>query len=464
MHVPNKCCTFVRRIVYIKSGNMNSRPVYKGEWQFAETIRERLAGPIGDGEVLFPNGDRFAGFFHLNYAHINGPCYAAEGQYTFADGAYIEQAWLVTSTDMDFFRLTGVYRVHRPDGIDSVALFRQGMRYGIELFLTEHPYAVEWYADERIQRLSVSSYELNEDNPDCVSMSVALKGGRRVQQTGGRYSLNRYDQRYYEPNTEATLFLPNGDSIDHWGCSLKNLHPFDNYVTIHCKETQKCKDQTWKEGRLVEDGAWTRDPLHAWEGTLPHPLGEGEIHAFVWQWGEISYNYGDWEYDGEIADNRPDGQGVLEGMGLQRGKRYEGAFHNGLAHGKGVFVNEKTSMRLEGEWQNGVYQDPHAAQEPIILHAQHTCSDWEVYSSDKKTYKESDFEVQVGKLTFDGFRGFEVVRIERDKITIEHYGNTYELLKGGTLHLYNEIEGREWSDGCVYDGTDYTLILTWKEQ
>ena len=25
-----------------------------------------------------------------------------------------------------------------------------------------------------------------------------------------------------------------------------------------------------------------------------------------------------------------------------------------------------------------------------------------------------------------------------------------------------EIEGREWSDGCVYDGTEYKLVLTWK--
>lgn len=58
------------------------KPIYKGLWQYGSTIKQELKGPIGDGQVTYPNGDRFNGYFHLSYASINGPAYAAEGRYT----------------------------------------------------------------------------------------------------------------------------------------------------------------------------------------------------------------------------------------------------------------------------------------------------------------------------------------------------------------------------------------------
>ena len=33
--------------------------------QFGDTIRQELDGPIGEGEVTYPNGDHFKGYFHL---------------------------------------------------------------------------------------------------------------------------------------------------------------------------------------------------------------------------------------------------------------------------------------------------------------------------------------------------------------------------------------------------------------
>ena len=125
-------------------------PIYKGGWQFKDVILEKLGGPKGEGEVVFPNGDRFRGYFHLNFAHIDGPAYAADGRYDFADGSFIEKAWIDFSSDGTFFALHGQFLVHHPDGPDSIAMFIRNKRYGFELVLDEKaPYVVEWYADEK---------------------------------------------------------------------------------------------------------------------------------------------------------------------------------------------------------------------------------------------------------------------------------------------------------------------------
>ena len=90
--------------------------------------------------MFYPNGDHFKGVFHLSYASINGPAYAAEGRYTFADGSYIEHAWINTSKDKkpEWWGLHGVFRIKHPSGDtpDSIAMFLHGgRRYGFELFL-----------------------------------------------------------------------------------------------------------------------------------------------------------------------------------------------------------------------------------------------------------------------------------------------------------------------------------------
>ena len=46
-------------------------------------------------------------------------------------------------------------------------------------------------------------------------------------------------------------------------------------------------------------------------------------------------------------------------------------------------------------------------------------------------------------------------------ITLAHHGSTYVLKPGKSLQFYAEIEGREWSDGCVYDYDNYSLTITW---
>jgi len=199
--------------------------------------------------------------------------------------------------------------------------------------------------------------------------------------------------------------------------------------------------------------------------TLPEPFGKGENRALVWQDGHIVYVSGDWVYDGEVENDRPEGHGVLTSDSFcTEGQRYEGEFHEGLAHGQGVFENSKAGIRQEGTFVKGRYQEPNAVDGPIMLHANYGHSRWSISSSGKWKYEESDFEAKLDRLPFPGFGDINIARIEKDCITLTDYnGNVKELHPGESLHYSAEIEGREWSDGCVYDGDDYSLELTWEE-
>lgn len=444
---------------------MNNKPIYIGGWQFGDTIREELKGPIGDGEVTYPNGDHFKGYFHLSYASINGPAYAAEGRYDFADGSFIEKAWINTNSDQTIFDLHGVFRIHHPQGHESIAMFFRNRKIGFELVLTEKPYAIEWYAGERQREVEVKSYDISEPDTDCLTLTLTLVDGTRIVQRGGRYTSNEYNEHVYEPHTDITVWLPNGDSIDMWNWGLKQLKPYDGYFTVHCAETQRFREEHWENGNLTKAEDWKRDSRAAKYLTLPEPFGKGENRALVWQDGHIVYVSGDWVYDGEVENDRPEGRGVLTSDSFTtEGQRYEGEFHEGLAHGQGVFENSKAGIRQEGTFVKGRYQEPNAVDGPIMLHANYGHSRWSISSSGKWKYEESDFEAKLERLPFIGFGDINIARIEKDCITLtDYYGNVKMLHPGESLHYSAEIEGREWSDGCVYDGDDYSLELTWEE-
>ncbi len=432
--------------------------IYKGGWQQASTILQKLAGPIGDGEVWYPNGDHFKGAFHLSFACISGPAYAADGRYEFADGSYIENAWIHTSKDKkpQCWGLHGVFRIHHHQGPDSIAMFcAGGKRYGFELYLDEKkPWVEEWYADDRFVRHSASNellryevmdYELEETNRhECTTLKLTLKDGDniyRIEQRGGGYTTNNYDEKVYSPSTRVTVFLPNGDSLDHYGDDVRDFKPYSGYVDVHCAETGMCRNEHWKDGELLETREWKRDYRASSQLMLPNPTGaEGEMRANVWKNGHIEYNNGEWIYDGEVKDSRPDGQGVLVGDNYHNGRCFEGAFVDG------VYVNEENGF-------TGV----------IMLHVKSGHRHWSISSTGDWEYEEEDMQAKLGSLGISGFWSYEITRITEDCITIEFYKERYELRPDQPLNLFSEIEGDERSDGCVYDGDDYSLELTWKK-
>lgn len=426
--------------------------LYKGSWQQGSTILQKLEGPIGEGEVFYPNGDHFKGYFHLSYAHINGSAYAAEGRYEFADGSYIEDAWIHTSDDNDpmHWGLHGVFRIHHPKGGDSIAMFLHGgRRYGFELFLPdaswEKPRVREWYGGGSVVRYcgpgelfqyEVVDYQVDETGKSgFTTLRLTLRDGEdvyRVEQYGGKYEKNNYDNSIYEPSTRVILHLPNGDSLDHYGDDVREMKPFDGYVDVHCAKTGKWRTERWENGVLADDQEWKYDVRAAKETTLPEPTGvESQMKALVWADGHIEYNDKEWTYDGEVKYGRPDGQGVLQGDSYHGNRRYEGEFANG------VYVS--TEEQYDGE---------------ITLH---------VKSGENGSYEEYDIVAKRGRLNIRGFWNYEITSVKADSITIEFYEEKYVVRPGEPLHLYNEIEGREWSDGCVYDSDEYTLDITWKE-
>lgn len=446
---------------------IGTKLIYKGGWQLADTILQKLKGPIGDGEVWYPNGDHFKGAFHLSYASINGPAYAADGRYDFADGSYIERAWIHTSKDMkpQWWGLHGVFRIHRPklhpdypsyDTPDSIAMFRGGKRYGFELFLPEaswqKPWVEEWYGGDRVIRYSgpdelfqyeVVDYEIDETSKvGCTTLKLTLRDGDkvyRIEQQGGRYTVNQYNAQIYEPSTYVIVQMPNGDILEHYGDDVRDFKPYDGYVTVFCAKTGMSRKEHWKSGELVEANEWTRDVRAATQVTLPDPTGlEGEMKANVWKDGHIVYGYDEWVYDGEVKDNRPDGQGVLVGDRRHGKRRYEGMFVDG------VYVSDEE--QFDGE---------------ITLHVKSGNKSWTVYSDGEWKYTEEDIVAKPGRLNLDGFWGYEITSIKADCITIEYYDKKYEVRPGQPLHLRNSIDGHEYSDGCVYDGDDYSLELTW---
>lgn len=445
--------------------------VYRGGWQWGDTIRQELAGPIGDGEVFYPNGDHFKGVFHLCYASINGPAYAAEGRYTFADGSYIEHAWINTSKDKkpEWWGLDGVFRIKYPprseqypslNTPDSIAMFLHGgRRYGFELFLgksysgEDSPWVREWYAgDEIVQykgpddlfRYEVMDWHLDETSrEDCTTLCITLRAidGKiyRVEQRGGDYELNKYDNRIYKPSTRVTLWLPNGDSIDHYGDDVKDFQPYDGYVEVHQAETAQWRREHWEKGKLLEAGEWRRDWRASKKVTLPDPTGAGaEMQANVWADGHISYNHNEWVYDGEVKNDRPDGQGVLVGDDYHGKRRYEGKF-------------------IDGQYVSD--EEPFTGK--VMLHVKSGNKSWSAYSSGSWKYNEYDIEAKLGKLDIDGFWNYEITKITQEAITISFYDETYMLTPDQPLHLFKSIDGDEYSDGCVYDGDDYSVDLIW---
>ena len=431
--------------------------IYKGGWQHGSTILEKLAGPIGDGEVWYPGGDHFKGAFHLSFACINGPAYAADGRYDFADGSYIERAWIHTFKDKDpqHWGLHGVFRVHHPEGPDSIAMFlRGGKRNGFELFLGDKPWVREWYAGDSIIRYSapeelfqyeILDYEIDEtSHMDCVTLRLTLRDDDQVyhiEQQGGRYTVNKYNNHVYEPSTNVIVKLPNGDIIEHCGDDLRDFKPYNGYIKVYCAKTGMSRRERWENGKLADDQEWKYDERAATKVTLPEPTGiDDNLEACVWANGHIVYGYDEWVYDGEVKNNRPDGQGVLVGDRRHGERRFEGLFIDG------VYVSGEE--QYDGE---------------IVLHVKNGHQSWSIGGSSDWEYTEEDIVAKRGALNITGFWSYEITRIKADCLTIEYYGDKYEVRPGQPLHLYKEIEGREWSDGCVYDGDDYTLDLSWKE-
>ena len=432
------------------SANATQKPIYKGGWQFEDRVREELPGPCGEGEVFYPNDDYFKGNFCLSYASIWGKAYLAEGKYTFADGSYIERAFVDFNPAGTVFSLVGFSRIKHPDGPDSLVFVRDGKYYGIELVLADKPFVREWYDGEELHRdspLELDSYEWDHEKGDhMMTLNLYMhnaEGAFEMLIRGGKVTENSYGNYIFEPKIYISVNLPNGDSFDdeYSGCALRQLKPYDGYVVYHCAAQAQYRKEQWEEGALKEAKEWERDVRAAKKCNLPAPVeAEEELTAWVWDDGHIEYGYDEWVYDGEIKDDMPNGKGVVVGDRRHGERRYEGLFKDG--------------RYVETEHFDGV----------IKLHIRTGHKHWSISNDGEWEYEEEDRIAALGRLNIDGFFGYEITKIEPSRITIAYYDEVYYLTPDEPVSMYNEIEGREYSDGCVYDGDEYRLHITWVKE
>ena len=101
-------------------------------------------------------------------------------------------------------------------------------------------------------------------------------------------------------------------------------------------------------------------------------------------------------------------------------------------------------------------------QQEVTLHFKYGHKHWTVYSSSEWEYETLERTYHLGDiLQMQGFFAHKITEITDDRIVIEFYEEKYILTRDEPIHMFSEIEGREWSDGCVYDGDDYSIDLTW---
>lgn len=85
-----------------------------------------------------------------------------------------------------------------------------------------------------------------------------------------------------------------------------------------------------------------------------------------------------------------------------------------------------------------------------------------VYSKGTSEERESmELDAAIGKIPIRLFSDCCIVDVTPKEIKIQRDDETYILTPGNRVVISVYIEGDEWSDGCVYDSTTYSLIIEW---
>ena len=425
--------------------------IYHGEWQHGSVIQQILEGPVGDGSIDYPNGDRFEGYFHLSYAHLNGPAYMGQGTYTFANGDRIEECW-INGVDA----LTGVYETLHPDGTRSIAMWYNGERVGMEVHVDkdECDYRERGFLVHCYRGRNQFSYTYTPGNYGFNQLEVTLHNGMRI--------LHQYCDNNHEPDLLCKLYYPDGDWMEYRGWShLKEFRPWNGGFTYHRAADCMTKYDSWEEGVAQERYDWEHDKegarhIHVELDPYGHPFGHDIL---LWPDGYTQWGYG-LHYEGDQKEGLPEGKGVFYD---DSGRRYEGEFHEGLCHGEGSYTFEKAGIKQSGRWEQGHFLGQQKPAAPVMLkvHWSHThCSPSGEYPDGKEEWT---IEAKTGSIDLPVYTcGITIEAIEPERIIVTSYGtDPRELTPGKTVGYLDEVEGREYSDGCVYESDEYSIAITW---
>lgn len=218
---------------------------YRGYWQKANAILKKLEGPVGEGSIDYPGGDRFEGCFYLSYACVSGPAYAARGKFLFSDGGVVPDCWLDGSD-----QLMGIYRMTGRDGLRRISMWVEGKKWGIEVVEGKNPVLLYYKDDEVVEQWDEDVYYVfDETDKGENSLEVGLPGGIVIKQTGGKV-----ESSTARPKCE--VLFANGNTLKHYGkCTFKDSKPLDGFATFYCAEYAKSIYCEWKNGEQVDKTA-----------------------------------------------------------------------------------------------------------------------------------------------------------------------------------------------------------------
>lgn len=98
----------------------------------------------------------------------------------------------------------------------------------------------------------------------------------------------------------------------------------------------------------------------------------------------------------------------------------------------------------------------------VMLQARFGRRRWTVYDDGETEWLTLCLPLAPGDLPVDRFSAYRITEIAPERIVISGCGETHILTPGASVTLSREVEGHEWSDGCVYDGNTYILTITWQ--
>lgn len=74
---------------------------------------------------------------------------------------------------------------------------------------------------------------------------------------------------------------------------------------------------------------------------------------------------------------------------------------------------------------------------------------------------EYEYTAELGEVKISVFFDWEIVKIDASEIVFQNGNKTKILHPGEHIVLFENVEGSEWSDGSVYNGTNYSLKIIW---
>ena len=105
-----------------------------------------------------------------------------------------------------------------------------------------------------------------------------------------------------------------------------------------------------------------------------------------------------------------------------------------------------------------------AADGGIVLKVKTSKDTWVAYGPGYKSEDVTEQVAKVGAFPQDYFPSLIIKEISKDRIVISdgEHGKEKVLTPNGSVRFHYYEEGREWSDGCVCDGTDYDVQIIWE--